>query len=311
MKIFLVLFALVCGGLFVWTRVLASDIEEQYPPVGSFSGKAGERTHYVDVVAPAASLPPILFVHGASGNLLDQHNAYVDQLRGKARLIFVDRPGHGHSDRGQEAESNPSGQAARYLRLLDELKIDKVVLVGHSLGSASVAAFAVQYPERVKGLVFVAPATHPWPGGVTWYYDVASIPVIGHLFTETVLLPVGRFSIEEGVKSVFSPNPVPNGYARDSGAALVMRPDVFRNNARDVAGLLEHVKAFSPRYKEIKKPTVIITGDKDDIVLASIHSVGLENDIEGAELIVKTGVGHKPDYINTDTVVTAIEKVSR
>ncbi len=306
-----VFFAFVGGVLFVWSRVLAADIETRHPPVGKFVGEVGERMHFVDVPAPGSSKPPVLFVHGASGNLLDQRNAYLEGMRGEARLIFVDRPGHGYSERGPEANNSPAGQAERFLQLLDELNIEQVVLVGHSLGSASIAAFAVQYPERVKGLVFVAPATHPWPGGVTWYYEVASLPVIGHLFTETIVLPVGRLSLDAGVESVFSPNPVPPGYARDSGAELVMRPAIFRNNARDVAGLLDHVKAFSPRYKEIKKPTVVITGDQDDIVLASIHSVGLENDIEGAELIVQPGVGHKPDYVSTATAIRAIKKVSR
>jgi len=306
-----VVIGVVIGCLFVWTWVQTAAIERRFPPVGAFFGETGERLHYVDIAGPAgAGKPPVLFVHGASGNLLDQHNAYVKKMNGKARLLFIDRPGLGYSDRRAEEDHTPSGQAARYLRLLDGLGIEKVVLVGHSLGCASVAAFAVHYPERVQGLVFVAPATHPWPGGVSWYYRLASIPVLGHLFTQTIVVPIGSRSMEAGVNNVFSPNPAPPDYARNSAAALFLRPDVFRNNARDVAGLLENVTKLSPRYSEIKKPTVIITGDQDDIVLASIHSAGLKRDIEGSQLIVKPGVGHKPDYVTTDVVIEAIEKVS-
>lgn len=307
---FLIIFlATMAAGLFVWTRWSALQIEQKYPPIGQFAGSPGERLHYVDVAAPNSERPPVVFIHGASGNLRDQIGAFKAPLEGEARLIFVDRPGHGYSDRA--GADDPAKQAERYKLLLDELAIEQAVLVGHSLGAASVAAFAVLYPERVKGLVFLAPATHPWPGGVTWYQDVASLPVIGHLFTEVLSLPVGLASLESGSKSVFKPNPVPDGYVESAAIALFLRPWIFRNNARDVAGLKEFVLAFSPRYKEIKAPTVVITGNRDDVVLPSIHSVGLERDIEGAELIVLDDVGHKPDYVANEVALTAIRKVSQ
>ena len=308
--IVLVLIALLFAGLFIWTSAKALDIESNYPPVGQFVGSNGKRTHFVDVPAGTdAKLPPVLFVHGASGNLNDQMFAFRAKMEGRARLLFIDRPGHGYSDRG--GAGTPELQAKRYKLLLDDLGIEKVVLVGHSLGSASIAAFAVLFPERVKGLVFLAPATHTWPGGVTWYYEVASLPIIGHVFTETLSLPFGMAGIEAGTASVFEPQEVTEGYVEKAAIPLVFRPEVFRNNARDVTGLKAEVEKMSPRYTEIKAPTVVITGDSDDIVLASIHSVGLERDIEGAELIILPGVGHKPDYVATDVAIEAIEKVAK
>ena len=302
----ILLFLLVVAvASFAYTRWQVSQIELKFPPVGQFANILDAKFHYLDISGEAPDDAAVLFVHGASGNLNDQRGAFEKALTGTARLIFVDRPGHGFSERG--GAETPAHQAERYKLLLDQLQIDKVVLVGHSLGSASVVAFAVLYPERVKGLVFLAPATHPWPGGVNWYYDLASWPVIGNLFTETILLPVGMASLTQGAEGVFAPDPMPSDYVESSAAALVFRPDIFRNNARDVAGLLEFVTAFSPRYKEIKAPTVVITGNKDDIVLPSIHSVGLERDIEGAELIVLDGVGHKPDYVGRGKAVSAIK----
>ncbi len=301
-----VLFLLVVAAiLFAYTRWQVLQIEAKFPPAGQFANIAGAKLHYLDVPGRANDDATVLFVHGASGNLNDQRGAFEELLTGAARLIFVDRPGLGYSERG-EAET-PAEQAERYRLLLDELNIEKVVLVGHSLGSSSVVAFAVLFPERVEGLLLLAPATHPWPGGVSWYYDVASLPVIGHLFTETILAPFGMASLEQGAKSVFAPDPMPVDYVEASAAALVFRPSVFRSNARDVAGLNEFVTGFSPRYKEIKAPTVVITGNKDSIVLPSIHSAGLEREIEGAELIVLEGVGHKPDYVGRDEAVSAVK----
>lgn len=309
---FTLILLLIAGTLFVWTRIQVSEIEKRYPASGQLLSLSKGQLHYSDLGATqnkgGPSDPVVLFVHGASGNLLDQQRAFEGKLPPKYRALYVDRPGYGYSDRA--GADTPAKQAAVYAELLDSLGIDKVVLVGHSLGSASVAAFGVLHPKRVQGLVFLAPATHPWPGGVTWYYEVASIPVVGHLFTETVALPAGMQNIDAGARSVFDPQKAPEDYVESASVPLIMRPFSFRYNAEDVAGLKAFVEVFSKRYPEIKAPTVVITGNKDDIVLPSIHSVGLERDIEGAELIVLDGMGHKPDYAATDTVLAAIEKVS-
>lgn len=299
-------------GLFLFTRTYAYWIESQYPAIGNFADVGGFKMHYVDVpAAKDADLPVMVFIHGASGNLRDQKLAFEKSLRGRGRMIFLDRPGHGYSERGDDANNSPSRQASAIAGLLDRLKISKAVIIGHSFGGAITAAFAVHFPEKVKGLVFLAPATHPWPGGVSWYYDIASMPIVGYLFTELLALPAGLYQMKDGIKSVFSPNNPVNRYFEDSGSELVLRPDTFRYNARDVASLHDNVTKLSPRYTEIKAPTIIITGDSDDIVLAHIHSKGLERDIEGARLIEFKGVGHKPDFIVNKAAIEAIEAVSK
>ncbi|TIU62810.1 MAG: alpha/beta hydrolase, partial [Mesorhizobium sp.] len=76
------------------------------------------------------------------------------------------------------------------------------------------------------------------------------------------------------------------------------------------AQLHDYVRAASPAYREIKAPTVVISGDRDKVVYATIHSVGLERDIPGAELVWVRNLGHKPDWIAPDLVVGAIRKVA-
>lgn len=309
-KLLIIVFAiilLILAALLVWTRLQMQEIKAKYPPIGEFAALSGGRMHYLDVPGDD-DMPPLLFIHGASGNLSDQRGAYEKALSGEARMIFVDRPGHGYSDLA--GATDPAKQANRYDELLKVLNVERAVVVCHSLGCASAAALAVLHPDKVAGLVFVAPATHEWPGGVTWYYDVASVPVIRNIFTETLTLPFGRLGLQAGVKSVFSPNEPAENYVGISALELVFRPETFRNNARDVSTLKKFVAGFSPRYKEIKVPVEIITGDSDDIVLAEIHSVGLERDIEGAKLTVLPGVGHKPDYVATKVVVKAIKSVA-
>jgi pimeloyl-ACP methyl ester carboxylesterase len=293
------------------TRVGVWLIERRNPPVGQFMAIDGAAIHYVHAPAPAqADLPPIVFIHGASANLNDQMVPLRPLLQGRAELLFFDRPGHGWSARGSQNET-PDGQAATLAALMDRLGIDKAIIVAHSFGGATATAFARAFPRKTAGLVFLSPATHPWPGGKTsWYYDVAKLPVLGRLFTETLAWPAGTARIAAATECVFSPNKVPGGYLARAEIPLVLRPNAFRSNAIDVAGLYDYALQAAPHYNEIKAPTVVISGDRDTVVFARIHSVGLERDIAGAQLVWVHNLGHKPDWIAPDLVVAAIEKVA-
>lgn len=286
-------------------------IERRFPNIGELIDVGGLRMNSVLVPAGAtADLPPVVFIHGASGNLRDQMHAFRAKLEGRADLLFLDRPGHGYSERGGPENAYPDGQAHAIARLMDRRGIEKAIIVGHSFGGAIAASFALEHPEKTVGLLFLAPATHPWPGGIDWYYDLAKLPVIGWLFSHIVAMPAGLLRIEGGTRSVFAPNPCPDDYIEATAPALVLRPRTFRNNAIDVASLLDYISRIQPRYGEILTPTVIVTGDTDGIVYEEIHSRGLERDIAGSELVWIRNLGHKPDYIVTDLAIEALEKIA-
>ena len=313
LALLVILLVLICllAALAVATQLRARAITAEAPNIGELTDVGGFRLNALHVPAgPGADLPPIVFIHGASGNLRDQAGAFLEPLRGRAELLFVDRPGHGYSERGGPENDTPDGQAHAIARLMEKKGIERAIIVGHSFGGAITASFGVLHPEKVEGLVFLAAATHPWPGGVDWYYHLASAPVIGPIFCHTLALHAGMMRITPATDHVFAPNPRPANYIEDTGPALVLRPQTFRSNAKDVSGLLADVSAFAPRYREIEKPTVVITGDSDEIVLEEIHSKGLARDIAGSELVWIAGLGHKPDYIVTDIAIAAVEKVA-
>lgn len=292
------------------TRAGVWAIERRSPPVGAFAEIAGARIHYVHIPAPpGADLPPVVFIHGASANLKDQMLPLKPLLERRAEVLFLDRPGFGWSQRGNN--ETLAAQADTIAGLMDRLGIEKAVIVAHSFGGAITAAFARQHPEKTLGLVFLAPATHPWPGGATaWYYKLTATPVIGWLFSETLAYPAGMLRIGDATACVFSPNRPPDFYLENGSIPMVLRPSAFRANARDVARLYDYVLAASPSYHDIKAPTVIISGDRDKVVYATIHSVGLRRDIPGAELVWVRNLGHKPDWIAPDLVIGAIGKVA-
>lgn len=303
--------AVVLFGLGLFTHFKAEALETASVNQGELVDIGGLKMNALHLPAgPKADLPPLLFIHGASGNLQDPGQAFIKPLSGRAEMLFVDRPGHGFSERGGPENAYPDGQADKIARVMDHYGMKQAIVVAHSFGGSIAASLALRHPDKVKGLVFLSAATHPWPGGVGWYYRVAATPVAGWLFTQMISLPAGLMQLTTGAESVFDPNPMPPGYVENSLIPLILRPATFRYNAEDVVNLHDYVSRISVHYPEIKAPTVIITGDADRIVLPEIHSRGLARDIKGSELVWVHGMGHKPDYVATDLCIAAIEKVA-
>ncbi|MRX37103.1 alpha/beta hydrolase [Aminobacter sp. MDW-2] len=308
----LVLLVAVVLALAGFTGAAAWLIERRNPPVGSFIDINGANIHFVHVPAAAgADLPPLVFIHGASANLKDQMLPLRPQFEGRVEMLFLDRPGHGWSERGPGNNETQEGQAATIAALMDRLGIKDAIIVGHSFGGSIAATFALEHPQKTRGLLFLSAATHPWPGGETsWYYSLSARPVAGWLFAATVANPAGLMRINAATTCVFSPNKVPDGYVDEASIKLVLRPQPFRANAIDVEALYRHALKTAPRYSEIKAPTVVISGDADTVVYEEIHSIGLARDIPGAELVWIRNLGHKPDWVTPDLVAAAVEKLA-
>jgi pimeloyl-ACP methyl ester carboxylesterase len=257
-----------------------------------------------------ADLPPIVFLHGASASLYDPVFSFRDKLDGRAKLLFVDRPGHGNSDKGGRENILPDGQADAIAILMSKRGVQRAIVVGHSLGGAIAVALAARHPELVSGLVLMSPAAYPWKGGVAWYYDVAGIPFAGSIFSALVAPPVGLIAIDRATKQVFAPNPRPDDYIEKTKAWQALSPIAFQHNARELAALSNWAESASLEYRGIKAPTVIIIGNADEIVSPEIHAAQLARNIRGARLIVVQNLGHKSDFVANELAVAAIEYVS-
>ncbi|KQR33795.1 MAG: alpha/beta hydrolase [Agrobacterium cavarae] len=257
-----------------------------------------------------ADLPPIVFIHGASASLYDPLFSFREPLEGRAKLLFVDRPGHGLSDIGPKENILPDAQADAIAEAMKKRGIRKAIIVGHSFGGAITAAFALRHKDMVEGLVFLSPALYPWPGGISWYYDAARVPVAGVFFSTLIAPPAGLIVLNGAVKGVFAPNPMPSDYVSKTKAYRALRPVAFRHNAQEVGALNGWAKDASANYRQIRAKTIIIAGDRDGVVSTEIHSKHLARDIPGAELIVVHNLGHKSDYVARDLVVAALEKIA-
>jgi pimeloyl-ACP methyl ester carboxylesterase len=305
--------AVIAAGAAI-TALTVARIEAAYPPAGRFVEVEGGQLHVLELGRTDGAgepLWPVVLVHGASGNLGDLRLALGDRLAQTRRVVLVDRPGHGWSDRpGGARDASPARQAALIAQALERLGIERFVLVGHSLGGAVATAFALAYPDRLAGLVLLAPVTHPWRGGLSWYNALLTTPVAGLVFAYALALPAGELLLESGAESVFAPQPMPPDYLRRAGIRLLLRPAEFIANAQDIAILKAFVTAQVPRYGDIAVPTVVLTGDADVTVSPQLHARAIAAAVPDARLVVLPGIGHMPQHVATDEVVAAIDSVS-
>jgi pimeloyl-ACP methyl ester carboxylesterase len=307
----LALIALTLAVLAGVTQLEARRLEARHPPVGELAELDGVRLHYSIAGPTDAPAPPIVLLHGASTSLLDFHASLLPPLAEAHRVVAVDRPGHGYSERPAGRWPDPAEQARLLHELLLELGLERPVLVGHSLAGAVVLAYLLAYPDEAAGGVLLAGGSHPWQGGVAWYNDVAGVPLLGQLFAHTLPLTLGRLALADGLRSAFAPNPPPPDYLRRTGVELALRPRTFLANAEDIRRLSPFLERQSAHYAYIRRPLLLITGDADGVVPAWNHAERLIHQAPFAELVRLPGIGHGLHHVATDDIAALIRDFAR
>jgi pimeloyl-ACP methyl ester carboxylesterase len=306
MSSIIVVAALAVLALATQAGVLA--LQRAYPVQGRMVEVADAKLNVLDIGARDAASPPILMIHGASSNLEAMRQPLGEMLASRNhRVILIDRPGHGWSTRARLEDSTPAIQGRMIDEALEKLGIDRAVLVVHSWSGALGARMALDYPQRVAGLVMLAPVAYPWPGGVGWYNRLATMPVIGPLLAYTITLPLGYFLAEPGARNVFLPQLMPEDFIRDTATPLLLRPREFLANARDLVTLKAAVAEQSPRYADIKAPATVISGELDKTVSTDRHSRPFAKAVPRAKLIVLPDVGHMIQNAAPELVISEIE----
>src|SRR5262245_4198925 len=100
---------------------------------------------------------PLLFVHGlgGTGNVWHAQRAVLPKT---CQVITIDLPGSGRSGKTETAFSMDRW-ADQLVGLADHLKLDRVVLVGHSMSTILVQKTAAKHPSRVRAAILCGPMT--------------------------------------------------------------------------------------------------------------------------------------------------------
>lgn len=120
----------------------------------------GHRLHYTDTPPDDDSCkpdtPPLLMIHGLGSS----QNYYYPILPGLSayQCITIDTYGSARSKSHGE-QLSLEGLCDDFLAVLEHLKIEKAIAIGHSMGGTAVCHMAATRPDRVAGLVCIGPVS--------------------------------------------------------------------------------------------------------------------------------------------------------
>lgn len=285
--------------------------EARWPPEGAFVEAEGLRIHHLSRGDPAA--PPVILIHGATGNLRDMSFRLLDRIAAEGfRAIAFDRPGLGYSQRpAAGAEPWRPAVQARILRAAAAQlgAAEGAALVGHSWGGPVALAWAMQAQEATRGVVTICGANMPWgaQGGLlSALADSAPAVALKGALARTM---IGLDGGAEVAARIFAPQQPPEGYIAHVGGPLTLRPATFRANSEDLDNLDAALAEQAPGYGALTLPILALHGAADEVAWASVHAEGLAAVAPGARARIFEGVGHMLHHALPDAVVKALKEV--
>jgi 4,5:9,10-diseco-3-hydroxy-5,9,17-trioxoandrosta-1(10),2-diene-4-oate hydrolase len=118
------------------------------------------RLHYHDAGPPGPlDTPPVVLLHGGGpgASAWSNFGRNLPVFADRFRTLMLDQPGFGRSDKPPVTGHYFTFAADALASLLDKLGVDRVHLVGNSLGGGTAVRFALRFPDRTGRLVLMAP----------------------------------------------------------------------------------------------------------------------------------------------------------
>lgn len=295
----LILLSVLSGSM---SSAIASQCDQ---PKEHYLNVEKTRVRYVENGAG----PGVVLIHGNAGSVDDFDFQGLGRLCEDHRVIAVDRPGHGKSNRPNGSDATLEFQTRLLHEALAQLGVTRPVLVGHSWGGALALAYAVAYPNDLSGVVLLAPAAYSDGGPDQFMRAVLKTPVIGDVTLTIGRICLGPHLLRKELRDAFYPDPVPEDYLRHASSAWLGHKQM-RAILEDEYGLDKELKKLSKHYSEISVPVVIVTGDQDKVVSAQANAFRLKATISRAQLIELKNTGHQVPQTHPESISNALSLIS-
>ena len=246
----------------------------------------GLRVHYAE--SGDARGTPVVFVHGWPDSWFS-FSRVLPLLPPTLRLIAFDQRGFGESDHPNSGYTIP-GFAADLISLLDSLRIDRAVLVGHSYGTFVARCAAIAAPTRVAGLVLIGTG--------------ASTKING------------ADEVQAAVREL--PDHIPESFAREFQSGTIYRPvpgeffdrlieESLKIPPRLWSVMIDALLAYDDTGElgAIRAPTQLLWGDHDALFSRAQQDAFLAA-LPAARLKVYEETGHCPNWERPEWVAADI-----
>jgi pimeloyl-ACP methyl ester carboxylesterase len=288
-------------------RRLAKKAESDNPPVGQFLEVNGVRLHYVE----RGSGEPLVLLHGNGSMIQDfQSSGLIDSASKNYRVIVFDRPGFGHSDRPRNVIWTPTAQADLINRALQRLGVSHATVLGHSWGASVAVALALKYPKLVRGLVLASGYYYPTARADVLALSLPAVPLAGDVICQTLSPIAARIMWPVLMAKIFGPLSVPKkfeGFPKE----MAVRPSQIRAAAAESALMIPDAFDFQDQYANLEMPVSIIAGEEDRLIDIDEQSRRLHANVAQSKFHRVPGGGHMVHQTATNSIMSAINEVSR
>ncbi|MBI3626082.1 MAG: alpha/beta fold hydrolase [Candidatus Rokubacteria bacterium] len=243
---------------------------------------------------------PVLLLHGLGGfAAVWRHNIPV--LGRHATAIALDLPGFGRSSK--PPGPYPLGIFARTIEAFRRaLGLDRLTLVGHSMGGAVAAAYALEYPSRVERLALVGGAVPGFGYRVSWVYRLLAARGLGEIAAGLMWPGLLKAAL---ARCFARPDPDEIDFLVRTGYAVRVSPEgraAFLSTLRSVRA---DFAADADRYRRglmsLPVPVLLIHGSQDRVVPPA-HARTVAAHLRNATVRWLEGCGHFPQIERRDAV---------
>ncbi|KFN48200.1 hypothetical protein N790_06755 [Arenimonas malthae CC-JY-1] len=247
------------------------------------------------LVAGRRDRPLVVLVHGFTGSK-ENWLPLMRELAREHRVLAVDLPGWGESDRHHDEDYGPVAQAARLAELLASLPQAPELVVGHSMGGQIVGLMASRHPERAPRIVLMSSA------GVRFEENAFANAVLAG---QNPFQVTNRRELKRYLGIVFAEPPFVPWPASE---ALVRRRRAdapFEQRVLDGIGRGPDAFALEAELGNIAAPTLLLWCRDDkviDISAAEVFAAGLRD----SRSVILSGCGHMPMMAQPRQVAQAL-----
>jgi pimeloyl-ACP methyl ester carboxylesterase len=254
----------------------------------------------------------LLFIHGLLGSR--KHWAHlIDKLDEDFRVVVPDLFGHGQSAKPM-GDYSLGAHAATIRDLLDRLGIDKVTVVGHSLGGGIALVFTYLFPERVEKIVLVASGglgreVNPLLRAATLPGAELVLPLIASEWARDRMAVLGRPALRllgrAGVRPSTDLDEVWTGFT-SLGDAETRRAFLATTRAViDPGG--QTVTAHDYLPDATLRPALVVWGTNDRMIPA-MHAASVPKSMPDCRIELFQGAGHFPHLDDPDRFVDIVRE---
>ena len=272
-------------------------------PTAKYLEISGLRLRYLEWGRPDAL--PVVCVHGYTSSA-EAFNAVARRLEDRAHLIAMDVRGHGESAWSPDGAYQYADQAGDLAALVDQLGIDRFVLIGTSMGGVIAMVYAMQHAERLRGLVLndIGPDVETGSSRITDLVrsrpaDFASLDEAMEYRRQTSPITAARplEDQEETARGVLRERP-------DGRWAWKMDPDYVEQRIARGAPVRPQLW---PVLETLPCLTQVIWGTDSD-VLSEAQAKRMAAALPKGELVAVAGIGHAPTLVEPP-VLAALDRL--